>query len=238
MEDAYDLLYKCGDRLILKLNTEQVFEGDYNTGGKHRLDLINVKQHHNKNELSGIYSFYRNEIMSISKLSSETEDKIDQNYFDSIEKLDEAETVGIACVGLDMPRLLAVSSWEEIYLFDLMSVKIGEFYPELKNILELKCFNFPPSLLKEAVTVTSKDWVDRPLNEEQMYLCSQLVAYLIPLKQYMKKILLSSVYKAIDDAHHLYYDHMDDYVFLSMVQRNEVPKELDDVIPLIPNSDI
>lgn len=176
MEEPYTQLYSDGDYLVLELYDGDIFEGYFVSGGKNRIDLDNVKQHNNPNDsLSGIFSFYRNEIQNVRKLKSKptkkvvTQDpdeaekiKIDQDeylrlreltktfiylenadkrFFDAIEHLKESETIAVASLGLEenrsaVLRLLAISTWKQVYLFDMIGVKHTQFYPELKEILE------------------------------------------------------------------------------------------------------
>lgn len=334
MEDPYNLAYQIGDHLVIELNTQQIFEGDYSDGGKNRIDLINVKQHNNTNELGGVYSFYRNEIIKIYKHENRVLDKrekkkevieecsniqmveeeysrlkqmckdaiyleqADDRYFKSVERLNDAETIGVISLGTDesaadILRLLVMCTWKQIYIFDLMSFKNRKFYPEIKDILEseyitkvmhggsslinilynnykiyvqktfdtqvvdlvltksktgacpktttdishclVKYLNFPPSLLKEALSVSKKNWTERPLTEEKKYFASQLATYLIPLKEHMEKKLLCGVYKAIDDVHNLYYN-LESYDFSQVMQKNKVTKEISNLIPVLSYS--
>lgn len=328
-EGPYNLVYQVGDHLMIELNTQQIFEGDYSDGGKDRIDLVNVKQHNNTNELGGVYSFYRMEIINIykhkrlvldrrekKKVIAEECSKIqiaegeynrlkqmcrdviyleqaDDRYFKSIEKLSEAETVGVVSLGTDesstdILRLLVMCTWKQIYIFDFTNFRDRKFYPEIKTILEseyitkvmhgggslinilynnynvyvqktfdtqvvdlilsksetgtcpkstidishclVKYLNFPPSLLKEALSVSKKSWTERPLTEEKKCFASQLATYLIPLKDHMEKKLLHGVYKAIDNVHDLYYN-LDSYEFSHVMQKNKVTKEISNLIP-------
>ncbi|XP_018577629.1 piRNA biogenesis protein EXD1-like [Anoplophora glabripennis] len=334
MEDSYNSLYQIGDHLMIELNTQEIFEGDYSDGGKNRIDLVNVRQHNNTNKLEGVYSFYRNEIIKIYKHKSavlkedeknkvivtesnniqivEEEynrlkqmckdaiylEQIDDRYFKSVEKLSEAETVGVVSLGtdestIDTLRLLVMCTWKQIYLFDLVSFRHRKFYPEIKNILEseyvtkvmhggsslinilynnynvyvqntfdtqivdlileksetrtcpkftadisqclVKYLNFPPSLLKDALSVSKRNWKERPLTEEQRFFASQLVTYLIPLKDHMSKKLMYKVYKAMDDVHNLYFS-LDNYAFSHIMQKNKVTKEISNLIPTLSST--
>lgn len=331
MEECYNLLYKIGDHLMIELNTQEIFEGDYSDGGKNRIDLVNVRQHNNTNKLEGVYSFYRNEIIEIFKHKSAISDKREKNevivpvsnniqiveeeynrlkqmckdaiyleqtddrYFKSVEKLNEAETIGVVSLGADESttdtlRLLVICTWKQIYIFDLMSFRHRKFYPEIKTLLEseyvtkvihggsslinilynnynvyvqnifdtqivdlilvksevgtcpkttadisqclVKYLNFPPSLLKDALSVSKKNWMERPLSEEKRFFASQLVTYLIPLKDYMNKKLLHNVYKTIDEVHNLYFG-LNNYEFSHVIKRNKVTKEINNLIPTL-----
>ncbi|KAJ8926247.1 hypothetical protein NQ314_021396 [Rhamnusium bicolor] len=96
-------------------------------------------------------------------------------------------------------------------------------------------FNFPASLLKDALALSTKKWMERPLNEKNRLYASQLVTYLIILKEQMQKKLLSTVYKAINDVHSVYYN-LNNYEFSQIIQNNKVTKVIDDVIPMLTKS--
>ncbi|KAJ8926246.1 hypothetical protein NQ314_021395 [Rhamnusium bicolor] len=53
MDLPYNTTFNIGDHLILELNTNEIFEGDYSDGGKNRIELINTRQHNNTNQLGG-----------------------------------------------------------------------------------------------------------------------------------------------------------------------------------------
>ncbi|KAG5884743.1 hypothetical protein JTB14_029224 [Gonioctena quinquepunctata] len=177
-EIAYNELFSKGDHLILKLCCDDIFEGDYSSGGKNRIDLVNTKQHNNPNDkLGGMYSFSRNEIENIHRLKNKitekppepTEDpeeckkikiveeeydrlkemsrtyvyldKADSRYYEAVKRLSEAETIGVSALGMEENRtavvkLLAICTWKQVYLFDMMNFKKRYFYPELKELFE------------------------------------------------------------------------------------------------------
>lgn len=180
MEDEYSFReeYLIGDHIILSLYSDNIFEGDISDLGVNRIDLTNMKQHNNANILTGIYSFYRNEIKSIkifrvqetqktdtpqqNALQNNLEgisitkdeydrlramsrdfiyiDKPDSRYFQAMELLNRAETLGVVGLGIEKRRtgtikLLAVSVWDMTYLFDFLN-KQDCFYPELKIIFQ------------------------------------------------------------------------------------------------------
>lgn len=66
---------------------------------------------------------------------------VDDLYYSAIEKLRKAESIGVAAVDLvedrtEALRLLAISTWEEIYIFDLFNFKRGYLHPDLTDIFE------------------------------------------------------------------------------------------------------
>nr|CAH7762118.1 unnamed protein product [Callosobruchus chinensis] len=170
--------FSIGDRLLLQLNTCEIFEGDYCGGGKNFIELTNGTQHNNPNKLKGTYSFDRLEIDAIRLLGGKASEKVpektiiphpaahkrikieeeeyerlklmadnyiylehaDNIYFESVEKLRNAETIGVICLGLEdrmaSIRLLVLSTWQQVFLFDMKNFKNSYFYPEIKEILE------------------------------------------------------------------------------------------------------
>ncbi|XP_028144394.1 piRNA biogenesis protein EXD1-like [Diabrotica virgifera virgifera] len=178
-EIPFKELYQQGDRLILKLYSDDIFEGHVADVGENRIELVNVKQHNNKNILSTIYTFYRNEIQTIQQLqeritekqsaSTSSEkvedsskikltdleydrlkdmsrdytyiDQTDARYFQAVELLSRAETIGVAPLGVEKSRdgsikLLGVSMWDKVYLFDFVNQRSNFQYKELQDILE------------------------------------------------------------------------------------------------------
>nr|XP_023011959.1 piRNA biogenesis protein EXD1-like [Leptinotarsa decemlineata] len=68
-------------------------------------------------------------------------EKADSRYYEAVGKLSEAETIGVAALGMDDKRtavvkLLAVCTWKHVYLFDMINFKQRYFYPELKEVFE------------------------------------------------------------------------------------------------------
>ncbi|KAJ8923793.1 hypothetical protein NQ315_010375 [Exocentrus adspersus] len=61
----YNRRYTEGDRILLQLQNGIIFEGDYCSGGTNHIDLVNASQHNNPNQLGGVYTFYKNELMHI-----------------------------------------------------------------------------------------------------------------------------------------------------------------------------
>lgn len=65
----------------------------------------------------------------------------DDRYYRAVEDLNKHETLGVAAVGLE-PRqsasitLLAISTWQNVYIFDMIHLRHGYFYPELKELFE------------------------------------------------------------------------------------------------------
>ncbi|XP_072396564.1 piRNA biogenesis protein EXD1-like [Diabrotica undecimpunctata] len=178
-EIPFKELYHEGDRIILKLYSDDIFEGHVADVGENRIELVNVKQHNNKNILSTIYTFYRNEIQTIQQLqeritekqsASSSSDKVedfskikltdleydrlkdmtrdytyidqpDARYFQAIELLSRAETIGIVPLGVEKSRdgsikLLSVSMWDKVYLFDFVNQRSNFQYKELQHLLE------------------------------------------------------------------------------------------------------
>ncbi|CAH1969960.1 unnamed protein product [Acanthoscelides obtectus] len=72
--------FKVGDRLVVQLNTNEIFEGDYCGEGNHFIDLTNITQHNNSNKLKGTYSFSRREIDSIKLLQCKFTEKISDKW--------------------------------------------------------------------------------------------------------------------------------------------------------------
>lgn len=65
----------------------------------------------------------------------------DSRYYKAVEDLENAETIGVAPLDLDKSiatevTLLVMSTFEQVYLFDLTNLKDRAFYPELKAIFE------------------------------------------------------------------------------------------------------
>lgn len=175
-EISYKNLFNVGDHIIIKLKSDDIFEGDISDLAESRIDLINVKQHNNENKLTGVYTFYRNEIDDIKRIKVKEKekpltgtvednfdnleltdseydrikemtrafvylDKADSRYFEAVDLLSRAETIGVVGLGTEKSRiasikLLVVSTWDQVFLFDFVPHKQNYFYPELKDILE------------------------------------------------------------------------------------------------------
>lgn len=66
---------------------------------------------------------------------------IDTKYYEAVKHLKSCENVGIACItetfdNFALLSILAVSSWDQVYVFDIKSFGLKEFPKELKEILE------------------------------------------------------------------------------------------------------
>lgn len=66
---------------------------------------------------------------------------MDQRFFEAVEHLNNCETVGVAGIGSELGRqknisLLVMASWDQIYVFDILSYRLSSFHPNLKAILE------------------------------------------------------------------------------------------------------
>lgn len=65
----------------------------------------------------------------------------DNRFFKAIEHLENCETVGVAGIGSELGRqksisLLVMTSWDQVYLFDILSYRLPSLHPKLKGILE------------------------------------------------------------------------------------------------------
>ncbi|XP_018334349.1 piRNA biogenesis protein EXD1-like [Agrilus planipennis] len=180
-----DFKYRKGQRLVLELASLEVFEGDYESGTKNRIDLNNIIEYPNSSKIKGIQSFYRCDIRSVSVVdndqssSSSSNDELsfnnsaedkdltqvillpkveydrlkdmmydfiymattDRRYKDAIDDLLNAENIGVVGLGSQYGRsnkiqLLLLSTWKQVYIFDILSFNRKNFEPELKEILE------------------------------------------------------------------------------------------------------
>ncbi|XP_074027672.1 piRNA biogenesis protein EXD1-like [Leptinotarsa decemlineata] len=134
----YNEVFKHGDYLILTLYDHNTVEGNYLTGGKHRMELVNTKFLNHANELQGVCAFYRKEIKKIHKLKGSTDvdgakeykkiesteeeyrqlkdmctnyvylDQQDRQYHEAIDKLSEAETIAVIAFGLENSQAATV----------------------------------------------------------------------------------------------------------------------------------
>lgn len=82
--------------------------------------------------------YFRLKEMSQSYIYLENADK---RYFDAIKLLNDAENVGVMCLGVDPDRkskisLLALSTRQQVYLLDLSHLQRCKMYPEVKAIFE------------------------------------------------------------------------------------------------------
>lgn len=65
----------------------------------------------------------------------------DRRYLEAVEYLNSCENVGVVGIGsergrLDMIHLLVMSSWDKVYIIDLLQFRRSKFPEELKGILE------------------------------------------------------------------------------------------------------
>ncbi|XP_050309675.1 piRNA biogenesis protein EXD1-like [Anthonomus grandis grandis] len=83
--------------------------------------------------------YFRLKELSSSYIYIENPDK---RYFQAIEVLENSETIGVVSLGAEMHRsqgslqLLVLSTWNQIYIFDLAHLEKKQLYPELKHIFE------------------------------------------------------------------------------------------------------
>lgn len=66
---------------------------------------------------------------------------VDKRFLDATEHLKSCESVGVVGIGSECGRenmlsLLVMSSWDQVYIFDILSFQKSAFLPELKDILE------------------------------------------------------------------------------------------------------
>lgn len=63
-------------------------------------------------------------------------------YSEAIERLSKVEQIGIAAPGIIDRRtplsLLILSTWQEVFIFDILQVSYNNFCPEIKKLLESK----------------------------------------------------------------------------------------------------
>ncbi|XP_056645379.1 piRNA biogenesis protein EXD1-like [Diorhabda sublineata] len=219
-------------------------------------------------------------------------DKPDWRYFQAMELLTRAETLGVIGLGVEKRRtgsikLLAVSVWDKIYIFDFLN-KQNYFYPELKMILESEYIckviheagpfldvlyrkynvlvrnvfdtqivdliikkketgnvplpirdlsdlltdylNFPTGYLRKALEISISEWAERPLSDIHKGYASQLVTYLLVIRENMQRTLLSEVFAAINNIHNTYY-YMNSYKFSSIWNSKQISKEIQELIP-------
>lgn len=326
LNTPYTNLFSVNDELIIELNTNEIFHGEFIEGGKNRIDIINVKCLKTNNKLSGTYSFYRNEIERIryleqvSEIPQPVEDssniKLDKSeyfrlreliknyvfveencllvktYSDAVESLSKVEQIGVAAPGIlnrnpSIP-LLVLSTWNEIYIFDTLKLVPPYFLPKLKEIFEsenickivhkggplldilqryynvvpnyvfdtevvdlmiqkhnkpdkntiefrniFKCLetylNFPTSL-NENFKVKPEKWQKRPLKESKMVYASQLVAYLITLKDTLDDILLTDLHKTVDNFCDYYDNITSDYDYSMKCNIKELTPDMQELI--------
>ncbi|CAG9863179.1 unnamed protein product [Phyllotreta striolata] len=329
--ESFKEQFIVGDYIVIELTSDDIFEGEIADLASSRIDLKNPKQHNNDNELSGIYTFYRNEIVSIKKFKNEVKEKAsdsllsqlevnfsgleiveseydrlkdmtrdfvyienaDSRYFDAVNVISKAETIGVAGLGIEKCRggsikLLAICTWDQVYLFDFINVKQKKFYAELKEVFEAECtckviheagplldilyrgydvfvknvfdtqvvdliikkketgkipvslqsvsdlltdyLKFPSPYLEKAMATTINKWSERPLSTRRRTYASQLVAYLITLKEHMQRVLFGEIYEAIEKVHDFYF-YLDGYNFEKSWQDKLVPKQIQNLIP-------
>ncbi|CAH1175711.1 unnamed protein product [Phaedon cochleariae] len=132
------------------------------------------------------------------------------------------------------------------YVFDTQVVdliieknKKRKMLSQMRDISEclVEYLNFPSSLLKNALDVTIKQWAHRPLSDRKKLYASQLVTYLITLKEDMQKILFSEMYKAIENVHDHYY-YMNCYDFSKKMRDNSVSEDIEKLIPMLNKSSL
>lgn len=66
---------------------------------------------------------------------------MDNRFFEATDYLLSCETVGVFGIGSEMGRqksisTLVLASWDQVYLFDILSYKTSKFHPNLKTLLE------------------------------------------------------------------------------------------------------
>lgn len=66
---------------------------------------------------------------------------MDHRFFEALDYLITCETVGVFGIGSELGRqrsisILVLSSWDQVYLFDILCYKLPELHPKLKDLLE------------------------------------------------------------------------------------------------------
>lgn len=176
--------FTVGQQLLVTLTNGELYEGQYCSGSKTRIDLFEVREHSSGNKLPGMLCFYKSEIDAVTEFSesdssSATPEQVvkqmktkctiampreeyenlkklaanylymatmDRRYVEITDCLLNYETVGVVAIGSERGRensisLLVLSTWDKIYLFDILQfMQLGktEFPVELKEILESK----------------------------------------------------------------------------------------------------
>lgn len=101
------------------------------------------KQHSNRNNSKDVILLPKAEYERLKDLSRDYVymATMDNRFFEAVKHLNNCETVGVAGVGSEMGRqrnisLLVMASWDQVYLFDILSYRLPSFHPKLKAILE------------------------------------------------------------------------------------------------------
>lgn len=101
--------------------------------------LVNGKDENQKNVILLTKAEYeRLKQMSVNYIYMST---MDCRFFEAVEYLNNCETVGVFGIGSEFGRqrnisVLVMSSWDQVYLFDVLSYKLSDFHPKLKELLE------------------------------------------------------------------------------------------------------
>jgi len=83
--------------------------------------------------------YFRYKDMSRNYIYIENADK---RYFDAVKVLGDCETIGVLSVGMEKHRsgsfirLLVLSTWKQVYIFDLLNLENRQLYPEIKDIFQ------------------------------------------------------------------------------------------------------
>ncbi|KAL3265985.1 hypothetical protein HHI36_010174 [Cryptolaemus montrouzieri] len=72
-----------GERIVIKLNSGETFEGDYVKGTADRIDIENIEHHDTGSKVDSMWSFYRREIDCVYRLNVKKAQEIKENTEDS-----------------------------------------------------------------------------------------------------------------------------------------------------------
>lgn len=105
-----DFNFKSSQKLLVSLTNGDIFEGVYQNGSKNRIDISDIIEHPSGGKISGMLSFYRNEIESVKLLKTD-ETKNDDHV--TINGNDNKDVILLAKAEYerlkDLARLVAIS---------------------------------------------------------------------------------------------------------------------------------
>lgn len=172
--------FKVGQKLLVSLKNEELYEGIYIGGARNRIDLSDICEYPSGVTVGEMLSFYKTEIEDVNLVSTPTDNDmntpqkptkknqsknviglhrdeyerlkemsvnyiymatVDKRFLEATEHLKSCESVGVVGIGSECGRenplsLLVMSSWDQVYVFDILSFQTSKFLPELKDILE------------------------------------------------------------------------------------------------------
>ncbi|KAK9878451.1 hypothetical protein WA026_022091 [Henosepilachna vigintioctopunctata] len=175
-----DNKYNVGERIVISLNNGDTFEGDYLKTSDKGIEIENIHHYESGNKTRSRFWFYRREIKTIHKLttqkgavsdSTSQQTKIsqskncilldkdeyerlkevaanfiyvkteDKSYFDAVTEIKNFESVGVFAVGAEKGRcgkisVIALSTWKQVYIFDIKNFRSTKFPAEIAEILE------------------------------------------------------------------------------------------------------